>query len=105
LLDELADLPDEQRVALTAALGLGRGSAGRPLVLVNAVLALLSRRAPLLLAIDDPAWLDRPSARLLNVVARRLTGTGVTMLAATRPAEDGYFDRSGLTTIEVRPLG
>jgi DNA-binding CsgD family transcriptional regulator len=107
VLDRVAELPDGQREALTAALGLGTGGPAGQLMIVNAVLTLLSRQAadgPVALVIDDSAWLDRPSARTLSVLARRLAGTSVTLLAAARTDEDGFFDRMGLPALDIRPL-
>jgi DNA-binding CsgD family transcriptional regulator len=107
VLHHLADVPAEQRKALTAALALGGGTPAGHLMIANAVLSLLSRYAadgPVVLVVDDSAWLDRPSARALSVVARRLAETSVMLLAAVRIDNDGFFDRTGLAALEVRPL-
>jgi DNA-binding CsgD family transcriptional regulator len=108
LLDRVGELPPGQREALTAALGLGGGAPAGPLVIVNAVLGLLALATaggPVLLAVDDSAWLDRPSARTLSLVARRLSERPVTMLVTTRRDADGFFDRAGLPDVDIRPLG
>jgi hypothetical protein len=57
-----------------------------------------------LLVVDDLPWLDRPSAMVLGLVARRLTGTRIGFLGAARPEEDRFFERRTLPGHEVRPL-
>jgi hypothetical protein len=55
------------------------------LQVASAVLALLQQAAkeqPLLLVVDDLPWLDRASALVLGMVARRLAGLPVALLAA-----------------------
>jgi len=54
--------------------------------------------------VDDLPWLDRASAVVLGVVARRLAGSRVGFLAVYRSGEDGFFDRGGLPVHEVLPL-
>jgi predicted ATPase len=76
-------------------------------MLSNATLELLvqvSAAGPVLVVVDDLPWLDRASAVVLGVVARRLAGTRVGFLAASRSGEDGFFDRGGLPVREVLPL-
>jgi DNA-binding CsgD family transcriptional regulator len=107
ILDRVAALPSDQRDALSAALGLAKAEPPGPLVLVNAVLAILSEYAsdrPVLVAVDDLPWLDRPTVVTLSVVARRLGGTSIGLLAVSRTDADGYFDRTGLPELEVPPL-
>ena len=69
----------------------------------------LASQGPLLLAVDDLHWCDRPSLRFLSYLLRRLEGLGVFVLCTLRPAEPGadealIADISGdpLTTL-VRP--
>lgn len=93
--------------ALTVALGLGEGPPPAQLLVANAVLALLqhiTERQPLLLIVDDLPWLDRASALVLGMVARRLTGLPVALLAAGRTGEPSFFDRGGLRVARVEPL-
>ena len=76
-------------------------------MLSNAVLALLvqaSGAGPVLVVVDDLPWLDRASAVVLGVIARRLAGSQVGFLAVSRSGEDGFFDRGGLPVHEVLPL-
>ncbi|MGD0595733.1 MAG: ATP-binding protein [Acidimicrobiales bacterium] len=73
--------------ALNVALGFGLGPAPDRLVVSNATLSLLrqvSAGQSLLVIIDDVAWLDRASAVVLGFVARRLAGSRVGFLAASR---------------------
>jgi DNA-binding CsgD family transcriptional regulator len=96
------------RRALAVALGVREGSSPDQLLLSNAVLALLVQASEtagsLLVVVDDLPWLDRASAVVLGVVARRLAGSRVGFLAASRSGEDGFFDRGGLPVREVLPL-
>lgn len=106
VLDRLGDVPPEHRQALEVALGFGAGPAPDRLLVVNAVLALLRRAAvdaPLLLVVDDLPWLDRASAVVLGFVARRLAGSPIGFLAASRTGSSGVFHR-GLTEFELAPL-
>ncbi|WP_253209188.1 AAA family ATPase [Streptomyces niphimycinicus] len=105
--DDIERLPSEYRRPLMVALGFGSGPAPDQLLLVNATLALLRQvaaEAPLLLIVDDLPWLDRASAVILGFVARRLSGSRIGFLAASRTGGDNMFDRSGLYEIELAPL-
>lgn len=107
LLHEYDGLDPVHREALTVALGAGDGAPVDRLVLYGAVLALLRRAArsrPVLLVIDDLQWVDRASAAALAFVARRLTGSRVGLLAASRPGFESFFERAGLPELTVSPL-
>jgi DNA-binding CsgD family transcriptional regulator len=70
-------LPPAQRVALEVALQRipVAGNAVPPLAVSLGALAAiraLAERAPVIVAVDDLAWLDGPSARVLEYVTRRL---------------------------------
>ncbi|MGW4531156.1 ATP-binding protein [Nocardia sp. NPDC004340] len=97
-LDRLPGLPDPQREALSAALGLGPG--GRePMLTGLAVLSLLTEYADgsgLLVVVDDAQWLDRASRDALLFAARRLRAEGVVMVFGVRDGE-GTFEAVGLT--------
>jgi hypothetical protein len=88
--DILAELPKPQRNALDAALLRRRPETERidPRAVATAlasVLARLAETAPLLVAIDDVQWLDRPSAAALSFALRRLdASTCVAVLVAVR---------------------
>ncbi|MFG3281331.1 AAA family ATPase [Streptomyces sp. NPDC048111] len=109
--DTFAALAVHERAVLDAALLRGPcpfgadplggpgGAAGRDaLVLriaVRKVLALLRRDAPVLLVVDDAQWLDRPTAQVLDHLARR-ADPGLAVLAALRTG-DGAGAPIGLT--------
>ena len=67
---ERGEEPDQQAVALATL----------------AALRALARAAPLVVAIDDVQWLDRPSATVLGFTARRLAGEPIALLLAERTA-------------------
>jgi DNA-binding CsgD family transcriptional regulator/tetratricopeptide (TPR) repeat protein len=107
LLDGLASLPPMHRRALSVALGLDDGAPSDRLVLSNAVLALLrdaAARGPLLVVVDDLPWVDRASSLVLASAVRRLSGTRVGFLAASRTEAESFFDRAGLRSYELEPL-
>lgn len=105
--DRFAQLEAPHRDALNVALGFGEGPAPDRLVVSNATLSLLrcaGAGVSLLLAIDDLPWLDRASAIVLGFVARRLAGSKVGLLAASRLGMESFFERAGLAELEVGPL-
>jgi DNA-binding CsgD family transcriptional regulator len=107
LFGEFAHLSAAHHDALNVALGLGEGPAPDRLVVSNATLALLRQAAtgrPLVVIVDDLPWLDRASAGVLGFVARRLAGSRVGFLAASRSGEESFFDRVGLPELELQPL-
>jgi DNA-binding CsgD family transcriptional regulator len=107
LLDQFGRLDAGHSGAMSAALGYGAGPApGRMLVSV-AALTVLRRAAasrPVLVVVDDVPWLDRATAGVLGFVARRLAGSRVGFLAASRTEEEGFFERSGLPARDLAPL-
>ncbi|MCW2649523.1 MAG: LuxR-family transcriptional regulator [Mycobacterium sp.] len=107
LLGDFAHLTVTHRNALNVALGFGDGPSPNRLVVSNATLALLREAAaarPILVVVDDLPWLDRASAQVLGFVARRLVGTTVGVLGASRSGEESFFDRAGLPELELKPL-
>jgi DNA-binding CsgD family transcriptional regulator/tetratricopeptide (TPR) repeat protein len=107
LLDAVPKLPAVHRDALNVALGFGVGAPPSPLVVSNAALVLLRQAAtarPMLVIIDDLPWLDRASAGVLSFVARRLEGSQVGLLGASRTGEEDFFDHAGLPELEVQRL-
>ncbi len=113
--DVLAALAAPQRDALEVALlraGRSDAVAGQRAVAMAAVSVLdaLASVAPVVVAIDDVQWLDRPSARVLEFAARRLEGRPVGFLLSLRNGSsvplgldralgDGRYER-----IRVGPL-
>lgn len=69
------------------------------------VVTLLSRRDPLVIAIDDAQWTDHPSRRALAFVARRLPA-GVGMLIATRTGsrDAGDLVPTRFERVAIEPL-
>ncbi|NMO57557.1 AAA family ATPase [Actinoplanes sp. TBRC 11911] len=103
-LDELDEMP---RKALSSALGLLEGAIPDRMMISHAALELLTLAAvtnPVLVVIDDLPWLDPASAMVLSFVARRTAGTRMGFVATERAGERGYFDRSGVQVLELRPL-
>ncbi len=85
----VARLPEPQRHALAVAL-LREDAGGRRLdqravgAATVGILTEMSRAGPVIVAIDDLQWLDRPSARVLAFAARRLGGMPVGLLICER---------------------
>jgi DNA-binding NarL/FixJ family response regulator len=104
---DMQRLPPAFRDALTVALGFGPGPAPAPLLVCNAALFLLTaaaKKTPVLLIVDDVQWSDRPSAVVLGFIARRVSGTPIGVIAASRTGTESFFDRRGLTEVTVEPL-
>jgi DNA-binding CsgD family transcriptional regulator len=92
--------------ALRVALGLGAGPAPNPLLVGNAVLAVLERKAtdrPILLIADDLQWLDPASFVTVLLVARRITNSPVRFLGAIRTGS-GFDGETGLPVHHVSRL-
>ncbi|GAB3276403.1 helix-turn-helix transcriptional regulator [Kineosporia babensis] len=107
LLDEIAELTATHAEALRVALGFGTGPAPDRLLVSNAALLLLRRVAadgPLLILVDDLPWVDRASALVLGFVARRLAGSRIGFVAASRTGLGSFFDDSGLPRLDLGPL-
>ncbi|MGP4013883.1 ATP-binding protein [Streptomyces sp. 4N124] len=107
LFDDFDILDTVHRDALRVAIGIGGGPAPDRLLTSTAVLLLLrliSARTPLLLVVDDLPWLDRATNAVLGFVARRLVGSRIGFLAASRTGSDSFFESSGLTERRLEPL-
>ena len=97
--DQLGQLPEPQRAALAAALGLATGGGADRFLVSAGVLSLLAAAAesrPVLCAVDDAQWLDAPSADSLVFAARRLVAEGVVIVFGARDGELARFDAAGL---------
>ncbi|MEJ3744321.1 AAA family ATPase [Actinomycetes bacterium KLBMP 9797] len=100
----LEALPEPQRGAVRAALGLAAGGAGDRFLLGAGVLSLLAEAAApggLVCVVDDFQWVDRASADALLFAARRLRTERIAMLFAVR----GDAPVKGVPlTVDVRGL-
>src|SRR5580658_7388237 len=92
---------------LEVALGFAAGPAPERLVVANATLDIIRQTGGArvtLIVVDDLHWLDRPSATVLALVGRRLAGSDVGLIGATRRGEDDFFEHAGLPQLVVPPL-
>jgi ATP/maltotriose-dependent transcriptional regulator MalT len=120
-LEAIRELPGPQRRALRTALLLDEpdGVPTDPRTIGVALLALIrevARARPLIVAIDDVQWLDRPTAAALTFAFRRLEAESAGFLGTARPraafaVEDlrhvtvGPLDLTALDEIVRRTLG
>ena len=87
--DVLRALTPPRRRALQVAL-LKENASGDPVdrrtlaVAVRDALQYLSKRSPILIAVDDVQWLDRSSSHAFAFAVRRLDGSAVKLLIARR---------------------
>ncbi|MBZ9638351.1 AAA family ATPase [Streptomyces sp. PSKA30] len=105
--DTFDDLDVPFRDALRVALGFDSGQPPERLRVSNAVLRLLQTVAaggPLLIVVDDLPWADRASTAVLGLVARRVTGVGVSFLATARSGTQSLYEGGALSTYELPPL-
>jgi DNA-binding CsgD family transcriptional regulator len=88
--DVLGELPRPQRRALEVVLLVAeRGEPPDQQTVALATLAALralARTSPVVVAVDDVQWLDRPTAAALAFAARRLTDDPIGLLIAERTA-------------------
>jgi len=116
--EALAALPAPQRRALEVALLLAEPGGSLPEHRAVAAgfasaVAALTARGPVLVAVDDVQWLDEPSARVLEFVARRLHGRPVGVLASARASGqaavalglDRALPEDRLVRLQLGPLG
>ena len=113
----LRAMPDPLRVALDGALMRSGVPGGAPdqhavSLATGHALRYLAAESPLVLAVDDVQWLDRPSARVLSFALRRLSDEPIGTLASLRLAADApgdllELDRAVPATehLQVGPLG
>ena len=103
ILDRVPLLPELQRDALHAALGVGSGVANRLAVALGGLdlLSGLSETRPLFCVIDDAQWLDQASVQTLFFIARRLLAERIGMVFAVR---DDTGALAGLPELEVTGL-
>jgi len=98
-------LPEPQAAALSGALALGPPAPGDRLAVAAATLSMFAaaaEEAPLLVAVDDAHWLDKPSREALLFAARRLGREGVLVVLAAR--ERAWLEAAGIEQLEVKGL-
>ena len=112
-----ADLPVPQRRALDVALLQMEAEGPPPLpravsLAVLGVLRALAASGPVVIAVDDVQWLDRPSASALEFAVRRLPGEAIGVVLARRGADtdvplalDRALPREAVRRLLVGPLG
>jgi DNA-binding CsgD family transcriptional regulator len=104
--DSIGSLPAPHADVLATVLGSGSSATVDRLAVAAALRALLhqaSREAPILIAVDDLHWLDRPSAGVLTLMVRQLR-VGVGFLGTARPGAEGFFERARLNECVLSPL-
>src|SRR5262245_50121301 len=106
-----ADLPEPQRRALDVALLRTEAEGPPPLpravsLGVLGVFRALAVSGPVVIAVDDVQWLDRPSANTLEFAVRRLRSEsiGVVLARRGRDADVPLALDQALPTEEVRRL-
>ncbi|MGW2013598.1 AAA family ATPase [Streptomyces sp. NPDC001927] len=105
--DDLDGLPGAQRTTLRTALDTGDTSGADVFRLSTAVLALLRHAAqeqPVLLVLDDLHWFDPESHAVFGFLARRLTGTRISLVAATVDDARPFLDDAPTAACPVGPL-
>jgi predicted ATPase len=99
VLDHVDALPAPQRDAVLAAFGMTGAKAPDLFLIALAALELLgdaADRAPVLLAVEDPHWLDQATADVLAFVARRLESAQIVLIAALREGFESPLADAGL---------
>jgi DNA-binding CsgD family transcriptional regulator len=113
----LPTLPPPQQNALQVALLLQDPAGNAPghravCAAVLAVIRALAAHGPVVIAIDDLQWLDRPSAAVLEYALRRLGDEPVGLLASARaraggdsvPATGAGLEKARLERLWIGPL-
>ena len=111
----LGGLPPPQQNALQVALLLTEPAGNVPghravCAAFLAVIRALAADGPVVIAIDDLQWLDRPSATVLDYALRRLRGEPVGLLASARVTADSArpagagLDEVRLGRLRIGPL-
>jgi DNA-binding CsgD family transcriptional regulator len=107
LLGRLDVLPDPQRQALETAFRLAEGDAPDLFLIGLATLGLVAERSvetPLLFAVDDAQWLDRPSSDVLAFIARRIESDPAVLLFGIRDGLPSSFDDAHLPELPLSGL-
>jgi len=100
-------LPAPQRRAVESAFGISDADAPDLFLIGLAALGLIAETAadrPLVVAVEDAHWLDRPSLDVLTFVARRIEFEPVVMLFAERAGASAALGEARLSAFEVGRL-
>lgn len=103
----LGRLGESQQGALDTALGMGAGDPPTDLMLTGALaqwMRSLSDDRPVVAIFDDFQWADAATARVLNLLARRLRGSRAGLVVAERAEDAAALGRTGLDRLIVGPL-
>jgi DNA-binding CsgD family transcriptional regulator len=103
----LAQLPESQRQALEAALGLGvdlKPDSFRVAVAVFRLICEVADSIPLVLVVDDAQWLDRSTLSVIAFIGRRLEAEHVALVAAIRRGQSTPLDDARLPTLDLERL-
>ncbi|TNM67334.1 hypothetical protein FHN55_10610 [Streptomyces sp. NP160] len=109
-LDRLAaageDLAPAPRAALNTVTGWAVPSPGQVPLSMAVLWALetVSRRRPVLVAVDDVPWADEASLEVLRFLCRRLSGTSVCLLLAAPGSEPALDWPDADRVVELAPL-
>ena len=107
ILGRVDDLPQRQRQAVLAALGLVGGEVPDLFLIGLAALDLLAdsaARTPILIVAEDTHWLDVATCEVLAFVARRIDAEPIVLLASSRTGPGGPLGAAGLRELEVAAL-
>jgi DNA-binding CsgD family transcriptional regulator len=107
VLDRAAGLMPRQKQALFAAFGMAEGVAPEVFAVGLASLELISGLAeerPVILAIDDAQWVDRPSSEVLAFMGRRLGAERAVLLFAVSDGHDTVLNDAGLPELHLGRL-
>jgi DNA-binding NarL/FixJ family response regulator len=107
VIEGLPELPRPQADAIAAALSIGPAAPTERLAICAAVVGLLaiaSKRTPVLVIVDDAHLVDRASADALGFAARRLRDDRVAMIFALREGERSAFAADGIPELLLDAL-
>ncbi|MGI5132307.1 helix-turn-helix transcriptional regulator [Pseudonocardia sp. CA-107938] len=107
LLSQAHGLPTQQEQSLLACFGMVEAVDVNPFFTALAVLELLveaSSERPLLVALDDLHWMDRPTTDALAFVARRIADERVVLLCTSRAQSPLLGDDQVVRWIELDGL-
>ena len=100
-------LPDAQRQALEAALGVTAEARPDLFLVAMAALQILGHAgesAPVVACVDDAHWLDQASLQVLAFIARRLENEPVVLLAAVRAGYQTPIENAGIRVLDLGRL-